>query len=223
VSVDLLVGLPAETLDGMLDGIEHLIHAGVDGFSIYEINISTQNMAFANQYKLLTRDRRENYWMFVAVVIFLLQQEYSKNLFNHFVNDRDQNLYFTFPLRSEDCLAMGAYADGVFEDYHYRHYDYLETIKTTSTYQPAIQGGIKRPPPMEKLYPIEIALLSGEIAEHQFKRAFSDAETQILLSRWRAALLIEENQSGTYSMTPNGAWFSGNMIQDLHRMAATHG
>ncbi len=223
VSVDLLVGLPAETLDGMLDGIEHLIHAGVDGFSIYEINISTQNMAFANQYKLLTRDRRENYWMFVAVVIFLLQQEYSKNLFNHFVNDRDQNLYFTFPLRSEDCLAMGAYADGVFEDYHYRHYDYLETIKTTSTYQPAIQGGIKRPPPMEKLYPIEIALLSGEIAEHQFKRAFSDVETQILLSRWRAALLIEENQSGTYSMTPNGAWFSGNMIQDLHRMAATHG
>jgi hypothetical protein len=76
---------------------------------------------------------------------------------------------------------------------------------------------------MEKLYPIEIALLSGEIAEHQFKRAFSDVETQILLSRWRAALLIEENQSGTYSMTPNGAWFSGNMIQDLHRMAATHG
>jgi coproporphyrinogen III oxidase-like Fe-S oxidoreductase len=223
VSVDLLVGLPAETLDGMLDGIEHLIHAGVDGFSIYEINISTQNMAFANQYKLLTRDRRENYWMFVAVVIFLLQQEYSKNLFNHFVNDRDQNLYFTFPLRSEDCLAMGAYADGVFEDYHYRHHDYLETIKTTSTYQPAIQGGIKRPPPMEKLYPIEIALLSGEIAEHQFKRAFSDVETQILLSRWRAALLIEENQSGTYSMTPNGAWFSGNIIQDLHRMAATHG
>ena len=222
VSVDLLVGLPAETLDGMLDGIQQLIDAGVDGFSVYELNISTQNMAFANQYQLLTRDRRENYWMFVAAMIFLLQQGYSKNLFNHFVNDRDQNIYFTFPLRAEDCLAMGAYADGVFKDYHYRHHDYLETIKTTTTIQPAIQGAIKRPPQIVNLFPIEIALLSGEIAEHQLRRAFSYAETQILLSRWRAALLIEEKQSGTYSLTPNGAWFSGNMIQDLHRMAATH-
>ena len=223
VSVDLLVGLPAETLDGMLDGIEQLIHAGVDGFSIYELNVSTQNMAFANQYHLLTRDRRENYWLFVAAVIFLLQQGYSKNLFNHFVNDRDQNLYFTFPLRAEDCLAMGAYADGVFEDYHYRHYDYLATIKATTPEQPAIQGGIKRPPEMENLFPIEITLLSGEIAESQLRKVFSDAETQILLSRWRAALLIEENQSGVFSLTPNGAWFSGNMIRDLHRTAASHG
>jgi len=223
VSVDLLVGLPSETLDGMLDGIEQLIHAGVDGFSVYEINISTQNMTFANQYHLLTRDRRENYLMFVAAVIFLLKQGYSKNLFNHFANERDQNLYFTFPLRSEDCLAIGAYADGVFEDYHYRHLDYLETIRTTSTYQPAIQGGIKRPLEMKNLFPIEIALLSGEIIEDQLKSALSDTETQALLSRWRAALLIEEYQSGIYSLTPNGAWFSGNMIQDLHRMAATHG
>lgn len=222
VSVDLLIGLPLETLDGILNGIDQLINAGVDGFSIYEINISTQNMAFAEQYHLLDRDRRENYLIFVATVMYLLQKGYQKNLFNHFANNRDQNLYFTFPMRSEDCLALGAYADGVFKDYHYRHHDLQKTIETTSDCQPAIQGGIRRPPKTQKLFPIEISILSGKFTKNHFESILSVEQTCDLISDWKAALLIEETHPEIYSLTPNGAWFSGNMIQDLHRIAVKH-
>ena len=161
-SVDLLVGLPQETVSGMLDGINALISAGTDGFSVYEINISNQNIRFANAHHLMERDRCENYFLFTAAVIHLLHQGFRKNLFNHFAKPRDQNLYFTYPTRNEDCLAIGAYADGVFDKYHYRHLNYRETINETKLAMPALEGGIKRSPIADRIFPIEIALLSGQ-------------------------------------------------------------
>jgi len=219
-SVDLLVGLPLETPSGMLVGINDLIDAGVDGFSIYEINLSNQNMRFANQYHLLDRDRRENYFLFLAAVNHLNQAGFRKNLFNHFANDRDQNLYFTFPLRSEDCLAIGAYADGVFDDYHYRHLNYRKTMDQTTPTQPALQGGIKQPEEFQKLFPVEILLLSGEFTSKQINQVLPHQKTDALIQPWEAALLVEKTQPGCYSLTPNGAWFSGNMITDLE--SVTH-
>lgn len=214
-SVDLLVGLPKETVSGFLDGIEKLIQAETAGFSIYEINLSSQNKNFADQYRLYERDRRKNYFLFLAAVIKLKNQGYKKNLFNHFAKECDKNLYFTFPTRSEDCLAIGAYADGVFRDYHYRHLNYRGIIDVTTTEVPALDGGIEKPPKDKLLYPIEIAILSGKFNLHEMEKVFSLASTQKLIQAWETALLIESDDGENYNLTPNGAWFSGNMLSDL--------
>jgi coproporphyrinogen III oxidase-like Fe-S oxidoreductase len=218
VSVDLLVGLPRETLGGMLDGIAALMEAGSDGFSVYEINISNQNMHFTQQYRLLERDRRVNYFLFLAAIEVLRNSGYKKNLFNHFANERDHNLYFTFPVRHEDCLAMGAYADGVFSDYHYRHPRYLDYLRRSTDQFPALQGGIEKPENAKRLFPLEIAVLSGEFTMDQFSSVFSKVDCRALLNDWKSAMLIEETEPGCYSLTANGAWFSGNMIQDLNQV-----
>ena len=217
-SVDLLLGLPHETPSGLLQGINDLVESGTDGFSVYEINISNQNIRFAQQHHLLERDRRENYFLFLAAVNHLTKMGYQKNLFNHFANNRDQNLYFTYPLRNEDCLALGAYADGVFENYHYRHLNYRKTIDQTTPSQPALQGGIKKPELYQKISPLEIMLLSGGFKIDLLNQAFSQQEVQRLLQPWIAALLVEETQAGCYTLTPNGAWFSGNMITELENL-----
>lgn len=214
-SVDLLVGLPQETPPGMLHGINDLIEAGTDGFSVYEINISNQNMRFARQHHLLDRDRRENYFLFLAAVNHLNNMGFQKNLFNHFVNNRDQNLYFTYPLRNEDCLALGAYADGVFGNYHYRHLDYRKTIDQTTRLHPALQGGIKRPEENQKIFPLETLLLSGGFKFEYLKQVLSQEESENLLQNWIASLMVEETEPGYFELTPNGAWFSGNMISEL--------
>jgi len=219
-SVDLLVGLPQETLPGMLEGINALINAGSDGFSVYEINISNQNIRFAEAYHLLERDRDENYFLFSAAVIHLFNNGFKKNLFNHFANARDQNLYFTYPTRDEDCLAIGAYADGVFDDYHYRHLNYRQTIDETRPTLPALEGGIRRSPLAERLFPLEIALLTGQFSEDQLTQVFTEDQVKRLIDPWIPTLLVEEMKPGTYSLTPNGAWFSGNMIADLEKVAA---
>jgi len=221
-SVDLLVGLPFETPAGLLAGINALMDAGTDGFSVYEINISSQNIRFAKEYRLLERDRRENYFLFVAAVNHLLKIGFKKNLFNHFANQQDLNLYFTYPMRGEDCLAMGAYADGAFENYHYRHSDYRMTIEDTIPTRPALQGGIKRSPLADRLFPIENILLSGEFTEEQLNQVLPTENVVALIQPWKAALLIEDSKPGSYSLTPNGAWFSGNMIADLEKVAGAH-
>jgi coproporphyrinogen III oxidase-like Fe-S oxidoreductase len=221
-SVDLLVGLPYETPRGFLTGLTAFIDAGCDGFSVYEINISSQNIKFANQYNLLERDRRENYFLFLAALTQLSNSGFKKNLFNHYANKRDQNLYFTFPERGEDCLAIGAYADGVFVDYHYRHSDYQTYIQKTSSGMPAIEGGIRKTNRAKQLFPLEIAILSGEFTLSELERPLLKNQISDLIQSWEAALLVEQSDNSTYALTPNGAWFAGNMVQDLESRVGQH-
>jgi hypothetical protein len=49
--------------------------------------------------------------MYQAGASTLLEQGYSLvNLFNHWADEYDTNIYFTFPTRHEDCLAVGTMA-----------------------------------------------------------------------------------------------------------------
>jgi coproporphyrinogen III oxidase-like Fe-S oxidoreductase len=214
-SVDLLVGLPKETLSGVLKGINDLIVAGTDGFSVYEINLSSQNRLFTSQYSLNQRDRRANYLLFLASVIQLNRAGFSKNLFNHFATERDKNVYFTFPVRFEDCLAIGAYADGVFQDYHYRHVDYQRMIRETTNRNPAFEGGIEKSHRAKLLFPIEISVLSGNFFLSELEKVLSQAAAEKIIHSWESAMLVESIDNERYTLTPNGAWFSGNMINDL--------
>ena len=60
VSVDLICGLPFQTLPGFIVGIEKLIAAGSNGFSLYELLIYPQNRKWAEQHLLTDRDHLPN-------------------------------------------------------------------------------------------------------------------------------------------------------------------
>ena len=215
-TVDLLVGLPQETLPGVIGGIESLIETGIDGFSVYEIHFSSQNQSFAEQYQLPANGRLNNYFLFLAATQYLLHSGYSKNLFNHFANQRDQNLYFTFPQRNEDCLAIGAYADGVFGDYHYRNLPTAAYSEQQDSAYPPFHGGIREDSSDQLLKQIETAVLSGGFGKEEFLSVLPASTASQLLKQWEACLLIEQESQDHFVLTPNGAWFSGNMIRDLH-------
>jgi coproporphyrinogen III oxidase-like Fe-S oxidoreductase len=99
VSVDLIFGLPGQTLAGLLADIHTLALAGVDGFSLYELQLSSRNRQFAEMYGLTSRNRLTDYFLFQAAARLLAALGYRKTLFNHFARERDTNLYFTFPAR----------------------------------------------------------------------------------------------------------------------------
>jgi len=52
VSVDLICGLPGQTLAGVVDGIQALVDIGVNGFSLYELLIYPQNRKWAERHGL---------------------------------------------------------------------------------------------------------------------------------------------------------------------------
>jgi oxygen-independent coproporphyrinogen-3 oxidase len=214
VSVDLLCGLPHQTLTGFVAGIEALINAGVDGCSLYELLIYPQNRRWARGYNLTERDHLPNYLMFLAGASVLESNGYGRNLFNHWAGPRDRNTYFTFPTRGEDCLAIGTIADGVFGDYHYRHLRYAPYLVALRSGRPGLEGGLRRTAVESRMQPLVTELLSGRLFSAGWAE-LRDPEGDRLLERWQANALVEPDGNGAAHLTASGAWFAGNLVAEL--------
>jgi oxygen-independent coproporphyrinogen-3 oxidase len=216
VSVDLLYGLPGQTLSGFIQGIEDLVKVGVNGFSLYELIIRQQNYQWAFRNNLVNRGHLENYLLVQAGASFLETHGYKKNFYNHWADKNDTNIYFTFPIRGEDCLAIGTVADGVFEDYHYRHPTYGKYSRGNLCNAPVLEGGLRKSQFERLLYPFETAIFSGCIEPEIVNKLNTIQEdTASLLHKWLVHKMFEQNLNGGLNLTTNGTWFAGNLFNEL--------
>jgi coproporphyrinogen III oxidase-like Fe-S oxidoreductase len=217
VSVDLICGLPDQGTESIVGDIQALAAAGVNGFSLYELLIYPQNARWAKQHGLVGRSHLPNYVSFQAGALKLEELGYEKNLFNHWADDRDENIYFTFPTRNEDCLAVGTIADGVFGDLHYRHPKYATYMRNSDSAFPGLEGGLRRTKYESLITPFVTAVLSGWIPNEivsQFK-GLAEEETERLFAQWARMKLVEDRGLQGLRLTGNGSWFAGNMVSEL--------
>ena len=143
-----------------------------------------------------------------------MPRSYGRNLFNHWANARDANVYFTFPTRGKDCLAVGTIADGVFGDYHYRHPRYAPYLRTAQAGWPGLEGGLRRNPFENRMQPLVTTVLSGHIPSAQCLE-LTTPEGESPVERWQARGLVEADPRGGLRLTASGAWFAGNLIAEL--------
>ena len=218
VTVDLICGLPLQTVDSSAQDIQTLADAGVNGFSLYELLIYPQNTRWAKKHQLIDRSHLPNYFAFQAGALMLEQLGYEKNLFNHWADDKDKNIYFTFPSRNEDCLAIGTIADGVFGDLHYRHPKYAPYMNTSNSGFPGLEGGLRRNSYENLLSPVITKILSGWITDNAFSHFPDRAKNEIerLFAHWQNLKLIEEKPNQLMRLTTNGSWFAGNMAAEVY-------
>ena len=214
VSVDVIVGLPEQTPQGLVDDLDRLIDCGVEGFSIYELQHSPRNRRFIEKHNLHTQSAEQRYLLFQLAFHHLQSHGFAKNVFNHLAKGRDNNLYFTFPKRNEDLLALGSIADGVFGNYHYRHPEYLPYLHGVSTGSSGLLGGLRRNQIEDRLHNLEVEIMSGRIDPPVFTKILGEEKTQHLLDRWLAHGMIEADPEG-FVLTPNGAWFNGQILQEI--------
>jgi oxygen-independent coproporphyrinogen-3 oxidase len=219
VSVDLICGLPEQSLEELMSDIRSLAAVGVDGFSLYELQLSSRNRKFAEQHGLMNRDRVLNYFMAQAASRQLVSLGYNKTLFNHFARERDTDLYFTFPERGEDCLALGTIADGVFGDYHYRHPEYKPYCQSVTETFPGLQGGLRRNALENRLHPLEVAILSGNLPRDLFADVLGQSRSEELFRQWRDSALVKGTRDGYLRLTGNGSWFAERMMEQLVEFA----
>ena len=216
-SVDLIFGLPTQSLESILKDIAMLSNIRVHGFSLYELQRSHRNLQFIEQNGLMNRDRLSEYFFFQGASQLLASLGYEKRFFNHFALEEDKNLYFTFPERGEDCLAMGTIADGVFNSYHYRHPVYAAYCKSVSQTFPGLMGGVRNTAREDCLASLETAILSGEISAPHLVQVFGRERSHALLQQWFESALIatDPEDAGRLLLTTNGSWFVGEMMADL--------
>ena len=219
VTVDLIFGLPQQTLAGYLSDLTTLAKLDVDGFSLYELQLSSRNRHWAAQHQLEQQPRALKYFFAQAGGHWLATLGYRKTLYNHWAGEHDTNLYFTFPERGEDLLALGTIADGVFGDYHYRHPPYAAYAQGVGTHFPGLQGGLRRNAVENRLQPLVTQLLAGHVTESTLR----ESTLRSLVQRWQEAHFLLPVGADCWQLSGNGSWFVGNMIAQLATQARNGG
>jgi radical SAM protein with 4Fe4S-binding SPASM domain len=212
VTVDVVFGLPRQTLAGLLETLESLVALGVHGFSLYGLNVSSRNRRFLERYRDPARSPLFDYALFQAGDQCLVRNGFRKNHFTHFARAEDRNLYYTHLQRGEDLLALGPTADGVFGAYHYRHPEYQEYVVGAAAGWPRLEGGVWESELERKLQPATVALMGRGIPS----RLLRELNAAPLLEEWQEyALLTDGLEGGRYSLTANGSWFLTEMLREL--------
>ena len=210
VSADLIYGLPGQTADGWISGIQTLLRVPVHGLSLYQLNVSNRNRRFLQRSGFNGPNHLLNYLLFQAAEQVLLDAGYEKRFFNHFSRGEDRNLYSLHASRGEDLVALGPTADGGSGDLIYRHYD-LDGYLSADL--PAFEGGMVKSVREQLTHPWSVALMSGRIRARGLG-ALPFAES--LLDRWlRHGLLAAIPMTKDYRLTANGSWFISQMIDEV--------
>lgn len=212
VSVDMICGLPGQTVRGLASDLDRMAAAGVDGVSLYELLVYPQNRRWAAAHGVDGADRHlPNFWTFLAAADLLERRGLRANIFNHWAGGRDANVYFTFPARGEDLLAVGPIADGVFGDLHYRHPAYAPWMAREL---PALEGVLRRPEEAGRAQPVLAGILGARLGPGELA-VLDDLGGAWLLRRWSEARLVEADDAGGVRLTPSGSWFAGTMVREV--------
>jgi len=218
LSVDLIFGLPGQSLDSFLADLSTLIGTGVHGFSLYELQIPGNNPLGVDKIKDFLRDRRLNYAMFCEGKKRLEDSGYEQNFFVHFSRSLDKNLYCTYPSRNEEGIALGTLADGKAGPWFFTNAPFHEYARQLSNGQTPIGNGYKMSGEEMMVQKVEIGLL-GTMLRTSVLSSITDNlrhEFSELSSHWESAGLVEKTDDGqSLRVTGKGCWFMGNMIEQL--------
>ena len=212
-SVDILNGLPGQTIEGVTKTLNLLHESGVHGISVYQLNISNNNLRFFQNFNNYQKNIWREYVFFQAMDQFLIKNGYKKNHFSHYALKEDRNLYFTHALRQEDLLAIGTTGDGVFQHYHYMHHEYKNYLDGSEDISNSLVGGIFETEDEIKIHPIEVRLMCGIVDSIAMAKLNLDS----LLEKWKMAnLILPTKEKNVFTLTANGSWIIHQMIDELH-------
>jgi oxygen-independent coproporphyrinogen-3 oxidase len=219
VSVDILFGVPRQTLTGLVATLDRLVALGVHGFSLYGLHLSKRNSRFLERLIDPAGDPLRDYALFQTASQCLARSGYRRNHFTHWARAKDHNLYYTHPQRGEDLLGLGPTADGVFGFYHYRHPELEEYLQSAATAFPGLEGGVAETPLERRMRPAVTQLMGGRIS----RALVESLNAASLLEKWQECGFLETDSRGEqFSLTANGVWFLSSMLDELSETARSH-
>lgn len=214
LSVDLVFGLPGQTIKGFIADIRELIQRGVHGFSLYQLQESPRNRVFVNRYAGKGRDTLAEYIMFQGAEQVLQRYGFEKNHFVHYARPQDANLYSTHRYRGEDLVALGPTGDGVIRGYHYRHLGIEEYLMPAASSEdcPWLEGGLQAPDLEMEAGQLRNGLVAGRADMIHFSRL----GLENLYQRWlRQGMIAATGRSDNHRLTANGSWFISRLLAEL--------
>ena len=220
-SVDMLYGLPLQSQQIFLADLTELMEYGVDGFALYELQISGLMNKLLMKNSSYNIDKSTSYKMLLRGKKTLTDAGFKNVFFNHYGKNRDKNLYFTYPQRQEDCLAFGTIADAQWSNVFFRHLKYKKYLTSIAEGYSGIDYGHIENKHRTSLRKFENFIMSAQIP-------FSGVSSMLKLvgnsfngvfDMWKIAGLISENKSSRiYELTGSGCWLVSTMLKQIRRL-----
>ncbi len=228
IVIDLLYGLPHQTLDIWQQDLHDVIESGADGVDLYQL-IALQNLPMARlveQGKLpVPADTQEKATMFDMGVKFMAQHHMKRLSNNHWAKDnRERSLYNTLAKTRAEILPLGAGAGGNvngLQMMHTRDIDlYVKAIEQENypvamvTQQPENQGLSAE---------IKSGFDAGMLAEKIFNRVSKKTRFSAfmpLFNKWQENGLVkingdEDTESRYLTLTTAGQFWAVTLTQNL--------
>jgi coproporphyrinogen III oxidase-like Fe-S oxidoreductase len=216
-SVDLIIGF--DNVDGevVADDLRRLYDAGVRMFSICELRErGAVRLGIRNEADKTT----QNYRLWALIWEFMADSGLKPIHLGQFARSQDDNLYFTFPARGEDCAAIGPYAHGCAGNLYYGNRllpDYYGAIRSG---QPPIGVAVEYDAEATAIRSLERDLLAHRVAGATLT-AVADAYPDVFPSirdEWLRKDLMRDAGGDAFVLSRDGSWFVGNMIADARAM-----
>ena len=213
ISADLIIGFEGVRPSVVREDVRRLHDAGVRMFSVCELRErpgGAIGIPDAAMREINNRALWQTIWSFMADaglrVIHLGQ----------FGRGPEDNLYYTHPVRRENCVAIGPYSHGSAGNLYYGHAlleDYQTAVREG---RPPISRAVEYPDDARTVRELERALLANRIPRRLLTAVAEDcagAFAATLDSWFQDGLLVESADVGEMCLSCDGAWFVGNMVQ----------
>lgn len=222
VIIDLIYGLPGQTMEMWEGDLKTLIDLKIDGADLYQLNVFKGSPLYkAIQAGKMERaaDLPEQSVYFSRGLEIMEGARYRRLSISHWgASTRERNLYNLLMKQKANCLAFGAGAGGSLSD----HFYFIEN--NLAAYMKAVSGGVK--PVVMCMTPPEhydiVKKLSGELELGRInlkdlgdgRKADLPGMYEPLLSQWeKNGLLVKEGDWAT--LTRAGQFWQVNLTQAL--------
>ncbi|MDR2353949.1 MAG: radical SAM protein [Deltaproteobacteria bacterium] len=214
VTIDLMYGLPGQTLDIFKEDLKIGVGLRVHALSAYLTKLMPNSTYFKTSPGSLGLPQMEVLAEYFRLAdAYLNDQGYTRLSPNHWRRDpRDRNLYNFLSMGRYDLIALGAGAGGFSKGRSYLNIPNLEA------YRAKINAGVKpllslRPaPPHHDLLDLATrAILKGKLDRNLLdQKEFQSPKILKLLDNWLEAGLLEPDSS-EFKLTQAGVFWRSNM------------
>lgn len=216
VSADLILGFDHQTEVLVQQDLARLYEAGIRMFSICELrNLrgqrNTPEIAFRN-FKL---------WR--VLWNFMKMHGLTPIHMGQFGRSDADNLYYTHPVRGEDCVAIGPYAHGSSGDMMYANMLIPEYYRAVRQKKLPVQFGVVVRDRESHLLEFEKQLLGHHILPSLVRRLRTLSEQFCFLwDHWmEKELVFFSEKRKCFQPSCEGSWFIGNLATELRQLADT--
>jgi oxygen-independent coproporphyrinogen-3 oxidase len=211
MSVDLIYGLPEQTLDGWCETIDRLVASGIHGISAYALNLSRRNRRLLREFPRHRQDAWRDCLMLHLAEERLRARGFAKNHFAHFARGGDRNLYFRHAVRREPLIALGPSASGAVGNVEYRNADYPRYLADACAGVP-LAGARTLTAAEMRAQPLTADLLAGEVQAARL----AEVGAGDLISRWQQHRLLERvSANQPYRLSAAGSWVITAMQREI--------